>query len=52
ALAGAILQALAQPDLRNHAVKHNLRLVAERAELTIVMVRAQQFYSKLARQKL
>ena len=48
ALADAILQALAQPDLRNQAVKHNLRLVAQRAELTTVMVQAQQMYSKLA----
>ncbi|MCH7479774.1 MAG: glycosyltransferase, partial [Chloroflexi bacterium] len=48
ALADAILQALAQPDLRNQAVQHNFHLVAERAELTIVMVQAQQMYSKLA----
>jgi glycosyltransferase involved in cell wall biosynthesis len=47
ALAEAILQALEQPALRQHAAAHNLRLITERAEYGRVMQQAEEFYRKL-----
>jgi glycosyltransferase involved in cell wall biosynthesis len=44
ALAGAILKALEDGDLRAGASIHNLRMVAERAEYGAVMGKAEAFY--------
>src|SRR3989304_4436940 len=51
ALAGAILTALEQPELRRQAVSHNLNLIAERAEHSKVMAEAQRFYRSICEQK-
>ncbi len=47
ALAGAIVQALENPALRACAAVYNQRLVAERAEYTQGMARAERFYMEL-----
>ena len=49
ALAQAILTALEQPEQRQRAREHNLRLVAERAEYGKTMSRAEQFYAGLVK---
>ncbi len=45
-LADAILQALAQPELRQAARQHNLLLVRQRAEYGAVMAQAEVFYRR------
>jgi glycosyltransferase involved in cell wall biosynthesis len=47
ALAGAILQALGQPELRRVARRRNHELVAARAEYRQVMAQVEQFYHHL-----
>jgi glycosyltransferase involved in cell wall biosynthesis len=49
ALAEAILQAINQPVLRTKAAGHNAVLIAERAEYTRTMARAEEFYRQVAR---
>ena len=46
-LAQSIVQAMANPDLRSRAAEHNRRLIAERAEYSAVMARAEGFYRQL-----
>lgn len=46
-LAGAILSAVEQPELRHAAASWNLQLVAERAEYRVGMGRAMDFYQQL-----
>ncbi len=48
ALAEAVLQALAEPELRQRARKINLQHIAERASYPVVMLQAQAFYHQLA----
>jgi glycosyltransferase involved in cell wall biosynthesis len=47
ALAGAILTAIADPQLRRLAQVQNLPMVRERAEFQRVMQQAGEFYSQL-----
>jgi glycosyltransferase involved in cell wall biosynthesis len=47
ALADAILSALEQPDLRAKAAAQNSRIIAERAEYSQNMARAEAFYTRL-----
>ncbi len=47
ALAGAILQALGQPELRRSAAAYNLRQVEERAEYQRCMQAAERFYIEI-----
>ena len=47
-LADAILSALEQPDLRMKAAEENRRIIAERAEYSQTMSRAETFYTRLA----
>jgi glycosyltransferase involved in cell wall biosynthesis len=47
ALAEAILLAMDQPALRHKALKHNLRLIEERADHRQVMQSAEEFYERL-----
>jgi glycosyltransferase involved in cell wall biosynthesis len=49
ALAGAILQALGQPDLRRRAAEQNARLIAEKAGYGRVMQSAEKFYAEIAK---
>lgn len=49
ALAGAILQALDHPALRQRAAAYNARLIAEKAEYGSVMRQAEGFYSEIKR---
>jgi glycosyltransferase involved in cell wall biosynthesis len=46
-LAEAILQALEDSDLRARAENHNTDLIAERAEYTHCMRRAEAFYNQI-----
>ncbi len=48
ALASAILTALSDEQLRARARKHNLELIAHRAEYRYVMGKAEQFYDQLS----
>lgn len=48
ALASAILTALGDEQLRDRARKHNLELIARRAEYRNVMGKAEQFYEQLS----
>jgi len=47
ALAEAVLSALDQPDLRAKAAAQNSRIIAERAEYSQDMARAEAFYTRL-----
>jgi glycosyltransferase involved in cell wall biosynthesis len=47
ALAGAIIAAIENPQMRQQAMEENLRLVRERAEYGQVMKQAEAFYRKL-----
>jgi glycosyltransferase involved in cell wall biosynthesis len=47
ALAGAVLDALDQPELRSRAAATNARLVQERAEHGMVMSSAEEFYREI-----
>jgi glycosyltransferase involved in cell wall biosynthesis len=49
ALAGAILRALQEPELRKKAACSNLRLIAERAAYEVVMPKAEAFYSSMTK---
>ena len=49
ALAGAILQALGDPDLRTRAMQRNQELIAARAEVGRSMAQARALYEKIAR---
>lgn len=51
ALAGAIVRALGDEQMRNSAREQNLRLIAERAEYSKVMQQAEEFYFKIVRNK-
>lgn len=51
ALADAILSALDQPDLRAKASAQNSQIIAERAEYSQIMVRAEAFYTRLIHPK-
>jgi glycosyltransferase involved in cell wall biosynthesis len=48
ALAGAILTAIKQRELRARAAEINTRLIAERADYRRVMMQAERFYQELA----
>lgn len=50
-LADAVLSALDQPDMRRKAAEHNRRLIADRAEYSQNMVRADAFYTRLIHPK-
>jgi glycosyltransferase involved in cell wall biosynthesis len=50
-LADAVLSALDQPDMRRKAAEHNRRLIADRAEYSQNMVRADAFYTRLIHSK-
>ena len=50
-LADAVLSALDQPDMRSKAAEHNRRLIADRAEYSQNMVRADAFYTRLIHPK-
>ena len=50
-VARAIIRALSDPQLRNGAREHNLRLVAERAVYRNVMQQAEAFYYRVVEQK-
>jgi len=50
-LAEAILSALDQPELRAKAGEHNRRIIAERADYSQNMSRAEDFYSRLLNSK-
>ena len=47
AIAGAVLMALEDRNLRRRAAEHNTRLVSERAEYGRVMAKAERFYQDL-----
>jgi glycosyltransferase involved in cell wall biosynthesis len=49
ALAQAVCQALANADLRRRAAEINVKLVAERADFRIVMLKAEAFYLEIIR---
>ena len=49
ALAGAILQAMDEPDLRQRAAEQNARLIAEKAEYGKVMHTAERYYTEIAK---
>jgi glycosyltransferase involved in cell wall biosynthesis len=51
ALAGAILKAVSQPELRREAREKNLQLVKERAEYGKVMGEVEEFYKRLISDK-
>lgn len=50
-IAEAILSALNQPDLRMKAAEENRRIIAERAEYSQTMSRAEAFYTRLSHSK-
>jgi glycosyltransferase involved in cell wall biosynthesis len=51
ALADSILSALDQPDLRAKAAAQNSRIIAERADYSQIMARAEAFYTRLIHPK-
>lgn len=46
-LAGAVLQALTDADLRTRAARLNSQIIGERADYRVVMPRAAEFYEKI-----
>lgn len=47
ALSAAINEALADPGLRSRAAEHNARLIADRADFTMVMPRVEAIYAEM-----
>jgi glycosyltransferase involved in cell wall biosynthesis len=50
-IAGAVLSALDQPEVRLKASEQNRRIIAERAEYNQIMARALDFYMRITKGK-